>query len=111
MQKQAQRFTLEQARATPLTPGDISSLLLAHGSMTLEFYAPRGADPQTPHTKDEIYVIMKGRGRFRSGEELFPFAAGDALFVPAGTKHRFEDFSEDFQTWVVFYGPEGGERS
>ena len=32
------------------------------------------------------------------------------LFVPAGMEHRFEDLSEDFGTWVVFYGPAGGER-
>ncbi len=29
----------------------------------------------------------------------------DALFVPAFTPHRFIDFSDDFATWVVFYGP------
>jgi hypothetical protein len=22
---------------------------------------------------------------------------------------RFEDFSDDFATWVIFYGPPGGE--
>ena len=38
-----------------------------------------------------------------------PFGPGDVLFVPAGTVHRFEDFSADFATWIVFYGPEGGE--
>lgn len=31
------------------------------------------------------------------------------MFVPAGMTHRFEDFSADFVTWVVFWGPEGGE--
>ena len=35
---------------------------------------------------------------------------GEALFVPAGVEHRFEDFTDDFAAWVVFYGPEGGER-
>jgi hypothetical protein len=34
---------------------------------------------------------------------------GELLFVPAGVVHRFEDFSDDFATWVMFYGPEGGE--
>jgi len=34
---------------------------------------------------------------------------GDLLFVPAGIVHRFEDFTDDFATWVMFYGPEGGE--
>jgi hypothetical protein len=34
--------------------------------------------------------------------------AADALFVAAGTEHRFEDFSEDFATWVVFTRPRKG---
>jgi mannose-6-phosphate isomerase-like protein (cupin superfamily) len=38
------------------------------------------------------------------------FRAGDLLFVPAGETHRFETFSGDFTAWVIFYGPEGGER-
>jgi uncharacterized protein YjlB len=38
------------------------------------------------------------------------FEKGDFLFAPAGVKHRFEDFSDDFLTWVIFYGPEGGEK-
>jgi hypothetical protein len=25
-------------------------------------------------------------------------------------EHRFEAMSEDFATWVMFYGPAGGER-
>jgi hypothetical protein len=29
--------------------------------------------------------------------------------VPAGTVHRFEDFSDDLTVWVIFYGPQGGE--
>jgi len=24
---------------------------------------------------------------------------------------RFEEFSDDFATWVMFYGPEGGEAA
>jgi hypothetical protein len=31
--------------------------------------------------------------------------------VPAGVVHRFEEFTEDLVVWVVFYGPEGGERA
>lgn len=111
MQKRSLHFRLPEARLAPLTPGDISSTLLAHGSMTLEFYSPRGVDNQKPHTKDEIYILMKGHGWFRSGEDRYSVERGDALFVPAGVEHRFEDFSDDFETWVIFYGPEGGESS
>jgi len=48
--------------------------------------------------------------QFVCGEERSRFAPGMVLFVPAGTTHRFEDFSADFATWVVFWGPQGGER-
>lgn len=36
---------------------------------------------------------------------------GDLLFVPAGVEHRFGPFTDDFATWVLFYGPEGGENA
>jgi uncharacterized protein YjlB len=45
------------------------------------------------------------------GGQRVPFGPGDALFVAATVEHRFEDFSDDFATWVVFYGPRGGESA
>lgn len=81
-----------------------------HGTMLLEVFAPRHRDYQTPHTQDELYFVMRGQGEFVLGGERTDFRAGDALFVPAGQVHRFENFSDDFVTWVVFWGPEGGER-
>lgn len=84
-------------------------VLFEHGSLEIEVYAPEGHDPQQPHTRDEIYVVISGEGYFLNGGERHPFKPGDLLFVPAGVVHRFEDFSDDFATWVMFYGPEGGE--
>ena len=89
--------------------GEAWRVLLEHGSLSVEVYAPQGSDPQQPHTRDEVYVIISGSGWFRNGAERHRFAAGDLLFVPAGIVHLFEEFSVDFATWVVFYGPEGGE--
>ncbi|MEZ4884113.1 MAG: GNAT family N-acetyltransferase [Chitinophagales bacterium] len=82
---------------------------LQHGSMVVEIYQPDKMDLQTPHTRDELYVVYRGRGIFFNDGVRHSFEAGDVLFVPAGVEHRFEDFSDDFVTWVVFYGPEGGE--
>ena len=104
------RIALNEARTAPLQPGRLSSLLLTHGRLELRYYAPPGKDAQTPHTRDEVYVIAAGSGWFVHGDERVPFAPGDALFVAAGVAHRFEDFTADFGTWVIFYGPEGGER-
>jgi mannose-6-phosphate isomerase-like protein (cupin superfamily) len=83
--------------------------LFRHGTLSVELYAPRGRDPQSPHTRDEVYVVAQGAGQFRSGAERHPFGPGDVLFVPAGVEHRFEEFTDDLIVWVIFYGPEGGE--
>jgi mannose-6-phosphate isomerase-like protein (cupin superfamily) len=83
--------------------------LFQHGTLSVELYAPRGHDPQEPHTRDEVYVVVQGRGYFRNGATRHRFAPGDLLFVPARVEHRFEDFTDDLAVWVVFYGPEGGE--
>lgn len=74
-----------------------------------ERFAPKGRDDQTPHERDELYVVASGRGWFVTGQDRVRFEPGDALFAAAGLKHRFEDFSDDFATWVMFYGPQGGE--
>jgi mannose-6-phosphate isomerase-like protein (cupin superfamily) len=83
--------------------------LFRHGTLSVELYAPRGRDPQSPHNRDEVYVVVAGQGQFRNGGTRHPFGPGDLLFVPAGVEHRFEEFSDDLVVWVVFYGPKGGE--
>lgn len=82
---------------------------MRHGSMSMGLYAPVGRDPQQPHAQDEIYVIHRGRGVLFIDDRRYDAAPGDAFFVAAGTTHRFADFSDDFATWVVFWGPDGGE--
>jgi len=84
--------------------------LFTHGTLAVELYAPRGDDPQSPHTRDEVYVVVQGSGYFRNGSERHRFGPGDVLFVAADVLHRFEEFSDDLAVWVFFYGPEGGER-
>ena len=93
----------------PGPDGDRSIELFRHGTLTVKLYAPRGVDPQTPHSRDEIYVIASGSGRFRRGSQETSFGVGDVLFVPAREEHRFVEFTDDFASWVFFYGPEGGE--
>lgn len=104
------RVTLDEAMALLPTPdGKRSVALFEHGTLQVKLYAPRGSDPQSPHARDEIYVIARGDGWFVNGDARHRFALHDVLFVPAGVAHRFEAFSDDFAAWVFFYGPEGGE--
>ncbi len=99
----------DAAEAVALEPGRLSALLMQHGSMELRWYAPKETDAQTPHDRDEIYVVVAGRGWFSRGDQRVAFRPGDALFVAAGQPHRFETFTPDLALWVIFYGPVGGE--
>ena len=83
--------------------------VMTGGTMSVEVFAPRGVDLQTPHTQDELYFVQRGTGEIVINGQRFDAAAGDAFFVAAHVEHRFENFSADFVTWVVFYGPPGGE--
>lgn len=104
-------------RMTPTTalaelnrePGQEFVELFRHGTLQIEMYRPDRVDRQTPHTQDEVYVVISGTGDFVCDSERKPFEPGELLFVPAGVEHRFENFTDDFATWVIFYGPEGGE--
>jgi mannose-6-phosphate isomerase-like protein (cupin superfamily) len=102
-------ITLAEARRAPVPPGRRSPEMMRHGSLEVRFYAPGGTDPQTPHDRDEVYVVVNGSGWFLRGDERHKFNPGDFLFAPAHVEHRFEDFSDNLELWVVFYGPEGGE--
>lgn len=102
---------IEEAIAQlPLEAIQRFTVVMKHGSMSVEYYSPKFKDLQTPHTQDELYIVTSGKGIFIRGSEKCNCHAGDLLFVPAGIHHKFENFSDDFATWVIFYGPEGGER-
>lgn len=106
----ARRWKLAEALASIPPSLEVPyARLFAHGSMSLEIYAPRRRDQQRPHAQDEVYVVMRGRGDFVNGSRRHPFGPGDALFVPARAEHRFEDFSDDLALWVAFWGTKGGE--
>jgi mannose-6-phosphate isomerase-like protein (cupin superfamily) len=72
-------------------------------AMSAEYFAPKGIDTQLPHSQDEVYVIASGSSEFVREDEMVNCKTGDVLFVPAGMVHRFQNFSDDFATWVVFY--------
>jgi mannose-6-phosphate isomerase-like protein (cupin superfamily) len=100
------RITPAEMAALPLPAGRLSAQAFETSEIELRHYAPRGTDPQVPHTRDELYFVIAGSGTFVCGGGSVPFAPGDVLYAAAGEVHRFEGFTPDFSTWVVFYGPE-----
>jgi mannose-6-phosphate isomerase-like protein (cupin superfamily) len=103
-------ITLADGRRAPIQKGARSALLFERGSLLVRFYAPEGVDQQAPHDQDEAYVVVSGEGWFVTEGERVRFEPGAVLFAAAGVEHRFENFTDDFATWVLFYGPKGGEK-
>jgi mannose-6-phosphate isomerase-like protein (cupin superfamily) len=103
------RLTVADALARLPYNGERVIPLFEHGNLLVEIYAPQGKDSQSPHKRDEVYVVASGSGVFVTSDKRQPFGSHDLLFVPAGVAHRFEDFSDDLVLWVIFYGPDGGE--
>ena len=72
---------------------------LSAGLYTLEAGA---VDGQSPHTEDEIYVVMTGRARVSVGDEVRAVGPGSTVYVAATVPHRFHDIVERLELLVVF---------
>jgi mannose-6-phosphate isomerase-like protein (cupin superfamily) len=96
---------LAEALALPRTPGR-SAEVFVDGDLEIRFAAKPTNGPQTPHLKDEVYFVARGRARYRVEDRVSDVGTGDVLFAAAHAPHGFEDPSEDFCVWVIFYGPQ-----
>ena len=63
-----------------------------------------GTDPQRPHHEDEVYYVVRGKARFKAGDEDHEVSAGRVLFVAAEVEHRFYDVTEELAV-LVFFAP------
>jgi mannose-6-phosphate isomerase-like protein (cupin superfamily) len=67
------------------------------------------ADPQRPHTEDEVYYVLSGKARFRAGPEEVAVGPGSVLFVERAVEHHFFDITDDL-TVLVFFAPAEGSQ-
>ena len=106
------KISLHQALAALPLPatcawpeGVFNAEILARHGLVVEIFAPHEIDHQTPHDRDELYVVVAGSAEFKLDQSLGYVRAGDLILVPALTPHRFLHPSFDFATWVIFFGP------
>ena len=71
-------------------------------SVGLYMLAAGAIDGQEPHTEDEIYYVIQGRGTILVGDENHNVEAGSVVFVAANVVHRFHSITEDMTILVVF---------
>lgn len=104
------KFALEEVLAKLPSPADEKWKggvwdveALRKKNVSLVFFAPRGTDYQTFHEEDEFYFIIRGWGELTIDDKTFSCETGDAFFVPAKVSHHFENFTDDFATWAIFF--------
>lgn len=98
---------LADARAAlPAAGGGHSACIFRGGTLDVWLAGKPAVSPTQPsaHEQDEVYVVLRGRGILLHGGKRDAFEAGDLMYVARGIEHRFEDFSDDLEVWVVFYG-------
>ena len=66
-------------------------------------------DPQQPHTEDEVYYVVSGRGQIKVGDEDRSVEPGSIIFVEAAVEHRFHFIEEDLTVLVIFAPPRGSQ--
>jgi mannose-6-phosphate isomerase-like protein (cupin superfamily) len=73
------------------------------------YVLPAGsADPQNPHSEDEMYYIIRGKGKFSYDGQDVDVSADSVLYVPKHVVHRFHSIEEELQILVFFAPQEGG---
>jgi mannose-6-phosphate isomerase-like protein (cupin superfamily) len=58
---------------------------------------------ETHHDVDQILIFVQGTGTAYLNEEQYSVGPGDAVFVPAGTKHNFINTgAEDLKLYTIY---------
>ncbi len=101
-----QAFTVNELSTIRERSGDLYHEFLRVPAMSAGLYqlAAGQQDPQQPHTEDELYYIVQGRGQIQVADEHQPVAPGTLVFVAANVEHRFHSITEDL-TILVFFAP------
>jgi mannose-6-phosphate isomerase-like protein (cupin superfamily) len=63
-------------------------------------------DLQAPHDEDEVYLVVRGRGRVRIEGRERTVGPGTILYVGATSEHSFFEIEEDI-TLLVFFASGG----
>jgi len=73
-------------------------------SMGLYVLPAGGMDPQSPHSEDEGYYVVSGRGRIQVADEDRLVQMGSIVYVPKHIEHRFHSITEELKV-LVFFAP------
>ncbi len=87
--------------------GLISQILLQKGdvpgdrlAVTWVDVAPGAGQRPHSHSAEQVYVIVRGRGRIEVGNEKQEVAAGDLIYIPSNAIHSIRNRSDETLTYI-----------
>ena len=87
--------------------GLLSSILLQHGDVSSDQLsiswvdvAPGSVQRPHRHKPEQVYVIVRGRGRMRVENEEEDVSEGDLVWIPSNALHGIENRSGDVLSYI-----------
>ena len=98
-------------------PGDVYTFLVT-GEQTgdtvfaMEALVPAGGGPplHIHDREDETLYILEGQCEVEIGDDLLVASAGDLVWMPRGTAHRFSNIGAEAMRMTLTFTPAGIER-
>lgn len=69
----------------------------------------QGPPPHIHAHSDELFYVLQGELEFQDGDRTLIGRAGDAVYLPRGTVHRFKNIGIQSATMLFIYTPAGVE--
>ena len=99
-------FELDELESARERAATLYSEFLREPDLSVGLYVlpAGGTDPQQPHTEDEVYYVVRGKGQITVEGESRAVRAGSLVYVPANAPHHFHTIEEEL-TILVFFAP------
>ena len=68
---------------------------------------PGGRVPLHEHEQEEVYYVLKGRGKMTVGEETQTMQAVSAVYIPSNTRHTLSNSGDEELHMLFVYSPAG----
>lgn len=93
--------------------GQVSHLLLAPGqfgteNLSVTWVEGEPGSEQNVHShegREQVYIIVQGRGAMRVGDEVQEVGPGTLIYVPPGTGHSIKNIGEERLIYVSSTSP------
>ena len=105
--------TLDDSPRNERGAGQVSYLLLAEGQFDSEHLSitwvegkPGSEQPLHSHpVSEQVYVIVRGRGRMTVGDEVRELGPGTLVFIPPGNRHAVRNIGDEPLVFVSATSP------